>query len=73
MSFTLVIADSCTAANRSVRQNILLKCLLRRNVIKKQIKLSHSCVAEFKFCTLLYKQEIILNTKSFRYSILKRK
>ena len=65
MSFTLVIADSCTTANRSVRQIILLKCLLRRNVIKTKSKLPHSCAAEFKFCTLLYKQEIILNTKSF--------
>ena len=52
MSFTLVIADACIAANRKCETNDLLKCLLRRIVIKANRELPHSCAADYKFCTL---------------------
>ena len=48
-----------------MRQNILLKCLLRRNVIKTKSKLPLSCVAEYKFFTLLYKHRLYLIQKAF--------
>ena len=50
--FTLVITDACYAAYRNCETNDLLQCLLKRIVIKANKELSHSCAADYKFCTL---------------------
>ena len=59
------MADACIAANRKCETKYFTKMFIKKKCHQKQTKLPHSCAAEFKFCTLLYKQEIILNTKSF--------
>ena len=52
ISFALVITDACYAAYRKCETNDLLQCLLKRIVIKANKELSHSCAADYKFCTL---------------------
>ena len=63
--FTLMLADACTAAYKKCETKYFTKMFIKKKCHQKTTKLPHSCTAEFKFCTLLLKQQITLNTKSF--------